>query len=245
MESVKKYWIVVVLGAVLMATLVGVAGARPQEGSLALEPKNIEGTTNLAAKQQSKDSKVARIESHTDFGTDLYREENIVLRRRAEWLEEANEGSLPSPEAAPTKAVVRRITVPAAFFHPIQDGYDWYNAGRFINTSSGGGNFMAPVVFPTGQSVVVESITIYGYDNNATYNMTVELYLVDVTVGSHSDMATVSSTGNVDTTRSFTDSSIDYNPVKHGKGVYLWLTLGDDANLDLYGVRIQYHHGTT
>jgi hypothetical protein len=59
-------------------------------------------------------------------------------------------------------------------------------------------------------------------------------------------MAFVCSNGSsANDPRNFTDSSINNNPVKHGRGLNLNLQIEDDSNLKFYGVRIQYHHGTT
>jgi hypothetical protein len=180
MKRVKKYWMVVLLAGLLMATLVGVAGARPND--------------------------------------------------------------------RPSGALSRRITIPAGHFIPNDETTQWYNDGFYIRSDTDGSSeiFLAPVVFPTGQAVVVESVTFYAYDNNASADVYLELYLTDPTAGIEGQMASVCSTGASPTyPRSFTDSSIDNNPVKHGKGVYLWLDFQDDTNLKFHGVRIQYHHGTT
>jgi hypothetical protein len=176
MGQLKKCWIVLLLGAVLMATLMGVAGARPMG------------------------------------------------------------------------AISRRITVPAGHFIAHDNNDLYYNGGYQVYSKNDGITeiFTAPVVFPTGQSVVVESITLYLYDENASDEACVTLYRTDPTAGDQVSMAAVCSTGSSSTNpRSFTDISISNNPLKHGKGVYLWLTIEDNTNLDVYGVRIQYHHGTT
>jgi hypothetical protein len=179
MRKVKNYWMVMLLGAVLMSTLVGVAWARPN--------------------------------------------------------------------GRPMAAVTRRITIPAGHFIPTKDDWDYNNQGIYVRHESGDGSFTAPVVFPTGQAVVVESVTLYVYDNDADDDICLDLYRQDPTDASEGSMAYLCSSGNSTTDpRSFTDSSIGYNPVKHGKGVYLWLTIGDyGINLKAYGVRIEYHNGTT
>jgi hypothetical protein len=180
MKNVKKYWMVVVQAGLLIATLVGVAGARPND--------------------------------------------------------------------RPMAAISRRITIPGAHFIPHDDDDLYYNGGYLIRSETDGSSeyFYAPVVFPTGQAVVVESVTFYALDNNASYDMCVELHRTDPTAGTGVIMAEVWSSGDsVTDPRSFTDSTVSNNPVKHGKGVFLWLEIEDDTHLNLYGVRIQYHHGTT
>jgi hypothetical protein len=180
MRKVKNWWMVVLLGAVLMATLVGLAAARPND--------------------------------------------------------------------TPAGAVTRRITIPPGHFIPCYDHTDWSNWGNYLESETDGSTewMLAPVVFPTGQSVVVESMTLYAYDNNASDEICVYMFQVDVTARHRDSMASVCSSGASTTDpRQFTDSVIAYNPLKHGKGVYLGVDLQDDTNLFFCGVRIQYHHGTT
>jgi hypothetical protein len=67
-----------------------------------------------------------------------------------------------------------------------------------------------------------------------------------VTGGTYDLIAGVCTTGSSSNNpRSFTDSTMLNNPVKHGRGVHLEVEFEDDTNLKFYGVRIQYHHGTT
>jgi hypothetical protein len=180
MRKVKKYWMVLLLGGLLMATLVGVARARPNEGSQA-------------------------------------------------------------------GALSRRITIPAGHFIPTTDDYNYFNNGWFVYNLSGWANYSAPVVFPTGQAVVVESVTLYVYDNDSGDEICAGLIRADPTAANGLIMANACSSGASSTDpRHFTDSSISFNPVKHGNGIYLWLEIQDaGTSLKAYGVRIQYHHGTT
>jgi hypothetical protein len=179
MKKVKKYWLVLLLGGLLMATLVGVAGARPNE--------------------------------------------------------------------RPMAAVSRRITISPASFDPEDDHVEWNNTGGVLSSDTVDAEvtFFADVIFPTGQAVTVESVTFWAYDNNCTNNICLKLYRDDPTGGARSQMASVCSTGCAVGVRQFSDTSIVSNPAKHGQGVYLMLDIEDDGALDLYGVRIEYHHGTT
>jgi hypothetical protein len=181
MKKVKKYWMVVLLAGLLVATLVGVAGARPNQSGQA-------------------------------------------------------------------GALSRRITIPAGHFIPADDDELYSNEGGYIQSGGDASlqEFYAPVVFPTGQAVVVESVTLYAYDNNAFADLCLSLHRTDVTGGMISgQMSDVCSTGLSTSTRHFTDSSIIYNPVKHGNGVYLLLQFQDDTSMWFTAARIQYHHGTT
>jgi hypothetical protein len=180
MKKVKKYWMVLLFGGLLMAILVGVAGARPND--------------------------------------------------------------------RPMGALTRRITIPAGHFIPAHSNDTWNNEVHRLYSMTDGATdkFVAPVVFPTGQAVVVESITFWAYDNNAADNLCVYLYRTDPTAANKVEMASACTSGFSTTLPlSFTDSTIDNNPVKHGKGVCLQLETEDNSNLMLYGVRISYHHGTT
>jgi hypothetical protein len=178
-KKVKKYWMVLLLGALLMATLVGVAGARPNDSGMG--------------------------------------------------------------------AISRRITIPAGHFIPKQDDWDYNNHGYWLYNETGSAAYTAPVVFPTGQAVVVESVTLYAYDNDADDDICLKLERTDHTQAAAATMAFTCTSGSSSTDpRHFTDSSINHNPVKHGQGIYLKLNIDDaGTSLKAYGLRIQYHHGTT
>jgi hypothetical protein len=130
---------------------------------------------------------------------------------------------------------------------PEDDGINWDNEGYYIKSDTHGSWewFCAPVVFPTGQAVVVESITLYAYDDNGSDNVCAYLSRTDLAAGSQMTMGSICSTGASASVRHFTESTISGNPLKHGKGIYLSLAIQDDTDLYAYGVRIQYHHGTT
>ena len=184
MIRVKKWWIPLLLGALLMATLVGVVWARPNARPLA---------------------------------------------------------------AATTK----RITIPAGWFHPTREGADWTNGGGEITSNKDEESqfFIAPVVFPSaGQTFTVEKMALYAYDQNGglgNYDACVSLYKTNPGAGSDVKMAGACSTGSSTTDpRTFTETTIKYNPVTTARGAYLWLTIEDDTNLDVYGVRIWYHKGS-
>jgi hypothetical protein len=72
----------------------------------------------------------------------------------------------------------RRVTVPAAFFHPNDEGLDYLNNGNYVEIESGQGIFTAPVVFPCLPSVTVERIILSVRDQNGTGigNACVSLY---------------------------------------------------------------------
>jgi hypothetical protein len=148
----------------------------------------------------------------------------------------------------PFAALTRRITVPAGHFIPGDDSVNWVNQGSYLISMDDATTncFKAPVVFPTGQAVVVEKVTLYAYDYNTSYGVSLVLRKTDPRYGSGVTMANIVGTGSGPTDpRTFTDKTIVHNPVKHGSGVYLSLCFTDDSDLKFYGVRIEYHHGTT
>ena len=184
MKKVKKSWIAALVGALLMATLVGVVWARPNARPLA---------------------------------------------------------------AATTK----RITIPGGWFHPVADGYDWYNSGKLIYSEKHETiqYFTAPVVFPSGgQKFTVERIALLVHDDNGpaqgNNDACVRLKKTNPGGGTEVLMSYVCSTGSATGVRTFTDTVIDNNPVTTARGAYLWLEIEDDTYLFVHGVRIWYHKGS-
>jgi hypothetical protein len=108
----------------------------------------------------------------------------------------------------------RRVTVPAAFFHPNDEGLDYLNNGNYVEIESGQGIFTAPVVFPCLPSVTVERIILSVRDQNGT------------------------GIGNA-CIINYTDDTIDYPVVWPSQGPYLWLEIYG-TNIEVYGVRIEY-----
>lgn len=132
-----------------------------------------------------------------------------------------------------------KLTIPAAYFHPVNDDCDYENSGVYLYLISGTCTFTAPVFFPG--KVRVNSITLYAYDNNASHDIGVNLYRTVPHKVTEKLMGFASTNGSSPTLpRVFTDSSLAFNPVRRTHGAYLWLTIGDNDSLDFYGVRIDY-----
>jgi hypothetical protein len=124
-----------------------------------------------------------------------------------------------SPQAAD---ITRKITIPAAFFHPNRDGLNWTNQGVWLAVDSGIGNFTAPVVFPTLSAVTVKKVTLSVTDNNAGSDACVGLYRTGPKTLTEALMAWVCSTGSGGATN-YDDNTIDYGTVWPSHGPYLSL----------------------
>jgi hypothetical protein len=98
-----------------------------------------------------------------------------------------------SPQAAD---ITRKVTIPAAFFHPKMDGLDWNNTGVWLALDSGSGIFTAPVVFPTLSAVTVKKITLSVTDNNAASDACVSMYRTSPKNLTEVQMAGVCSAGS-------------------------------------------------
>ena len=179
MKQVKKSWIAVLLGALLMGVLVGAVWARPGG----------------------------------------------------------------RPRAA---ATTKKMTIPAGAFHPVDEGYEFYNDGSWITADTAGANFATHVVFPGGgDRFTVEKLTLYAYDKAMPANICVYLYRTNPTNGTESLMASKCSSGSSSTDpRSFTTTNINPSLATTPRGLYVLLEIEDATNLDAYGVRIYYRKGT-
>jgi hypothetical protein len=133
----------------------------------------------------------------------------------------------------------RRLTVPAAFFHTMSPGYNYWNNGDQISTDSGGATFTAPVVFPCLPSVTVERIILSVKDQNGSVNACAQLYRTKPNKGTQKQMAIACSAGSQPGVINYTDDTIDGPVVWPSHGPYLLLSIGG-ANIEVYGVRIEY-----
>ena len=130
------------------------------------------------------------------------------------------------------------VTIPGAHFHPIQDGYDWYNAGSVIRVHSGQGSFYAAVPMLPGNRTV-ESMTMYVKDDHASFNAVAKLYRTK-TDGTQQEMAAVNSTGSSSSIRTFSDTTVSPSTVWGGHGAYIWLEIWS-TNIDVYSIQIKYY----
>lgn len=134
------------------------------------------------------------------------------------------------------------VTIPAGWFHPVADGYDWNNNGNYIYLNSGSSAaFSAPVVFPGPGPVTVKKVILYAYDNNSGANVDVTLYKTNPLTGGETNMAYAQSALNssVDP-RVFSDATITHAKIQRTQGAYLWISFGGSSNLWVYAVKIAY-----
>jgi len=136
--------------------------------------------------------------------------------------------------------ITRKVTIPAGFFIPYEDGLNWHNDGGYIRMDTGSGIFTAPVVFPCLPSVTVESLTLYAKDHNPTYDAHVRIYRSRPPKGTEVEMGHIFTGGTTTDVGTFTDGSISPDVVWPSHGVYLWLNV-DGPAIYVYGVRIEYH----
>ncbi len=155
-----------------------------------------------------------------------------------------------APDSRPRAAVkTKKITIPAGWFHPNQDGHNWTNVGEYITShDTYPATFLAPVVFPSsGQKFTVEKMALYAYDENDDLvggDVCATLFRTNPVQGNEVFMGYVCSSGSSPTDpRTFTETSFNYNPVTTARGAYLQLYIPDNTNLKVYGVRIWYHAG--
>ena len=141
------------------------------------------------------------------------------------------------PEA---QDITRKITVPGAFFRPVEEGMDWYNDGRYIRMDSGDGTFAAPVVFPCLPSVTVERLILYADDTHGTYDACAYLYRTRPHIGDEAVMGEACSSGTTTGVQPFIDSSISPNVVWPAHGVYIWLRIFGQK-INVHAVRVEYH----
>lgn len=135
--------------------------------------------------------------------------------------------------------IVRKVTIPAAFFIPSEDGLDWFNDGAL----SGNGAFTAPVIFPTLSAVTVKKVTLSVEDHNGTADACVTLKRASPKNLSQVSMATACSSGSWGGPVNFDDDTIDYATVWPAHGPFLWLEL-DGTSILVYGVTIEYQRKT-
>ena len=115
------------------------------------------------------------------------------------------------------------ITIPAAAFNPTGDSWIYANLGDELFTTTGLGTFAAPLFFET-PAVTVNSITLYGYDNNAAADVCVYLQRSTAWNGGSLAMGSVCSTGASTADRNFTNSATLNYRTANGNP-YLWLVL--------------------
>ncbi len=142
-------------------------------------------------------------------------------------------------QSARAADATRKLTIPAAFFHPTDPTYDYWNNGDHIWTDSNGGSFTAPVVFPCLPSVTVERIILSVRDQNVCGDASVRLYRTKPNKGTQVEMAWAYSTGSQSGVVNYIDHTIDHPVVWPSQGPYLKLDISGES-VSVYGVQIEY-----
>jgi len=90
-----------------------------------------------------------------------------------------------SPAAA---ASTWTLTVPAAAFHPEDNGYNFYNSGWMLRSEDAVQRyFTAYVPLPYGSEITLDHVEVLGKDNTTSYELCVEVLRFDPdTPGRHS-----------------------------------------------------------
>jgi hypothetical protein len=146
-------------------------------------------------------------------------------------------------QSAQAAGGTRKLTIPAAFFHTMSLGYNYWNNGDQITTDSGGATFTAPVVFPCQYAVRVERIILSVKDQNGSVNACVQLYRTKPSKGTQNQMPIACSAGSQPGVINYTEDTIDIPVVTPSHGPYLLLNIGG-ANIEVYGVQIEYKKNT-
>jgi hypothetical protein len=150
--------------------------------------------------------------------------------------------STSSPSAA---ACTWTLTVPAAVFHPEDDGYHFYNSGWMLTSDDDNTNryFTAHVPFPCTGEVTVEKVEFMGYDNNPLYEMCFGLLRLDPLAPQRTGMGGVSSGVEFASStipETWTITEFDPATTDASQAACLWLQMADNDDLHLYGIKIAY-----
>jgi hypothetical protein len=135
------------------------------------------------------------------------------------------------------KAHSSYISVPAAAFHPVDDGYDFYNEGYVLLNEDGiSDNYTAALSLPHGATV--RSMSFHWLDNSTVEDLSCILYRTNVTASGGGSVATLTSSGDTGTGTSSTtgiDETVDNSQYIYHLALYL-----PDANTGAYSVVIEY-----
>jgi hypothetical protein len=130
------------------------------------------------------------------------------------------------------------IVVPAAAFHPVTDGYSFYNDGYVLSNLDGSSdNYVASVHLPHGATVT--ALTFYWSDSSSAENGSCDLYRTDVGAvvggGSIATLLTSGSMGRGSSSVTDVNESIDNSQYMYHLSLYL-----PDSNVAAHSVVIAY-----
>ena len=135
------------------------------------------------------------------------------------------------------KAKTSYVSVSAAAFHPMYDGYDYDNPGNELWNKDGDSDaYVAPVQLPHGATVT--KLTFYWWDGSAVDGRCT-LYRNDLT-GTEVVVAEAWTSGSDATSHSSQDTTMAYATIDNSQyAYYLYLDLPDMV-VGVYGVVIEY-----
>jgi|GEM_PF-5580808 hypothetical protein len=139
------------------------------------------------------------------------------------------------------------VTIPACAFREQIDGTDFRYVYAYLYVEGGTYRlFYAPLPRIPNNSVI-NHVTMFVYDNDATYNIQLRLYKSGMVGGSNLLMTEINSSGADPSIRWFTSSSygINYATIRYDQNHHHWLrlyfgTATAGTNLRFYGVKIIY-----
>jgi len=155
---------------------------------------------------------------------------------------EDNAQAMAMEELKQTEAVGSPLVIPAAGFSADGSNPDShffpFGGGYFQGGADAYGCLVAPAYLPAG--VVLEDMYVSVYDDDATFNITIELRRVDNFNGGTDTMATASSTGEFTGVQTILDATIDFPTVIYPDYSYYVTTCVLSGSIRLYSVRLYY-----
>ena len=152
-----------------------------------------------------------------------------------------------------TLPVTRKIlTIPAAAFHPYEDGYDYENHGRHLIHQHGPGNsltngwYIAPVHLPDG--VRINTLRFYYFENSSVAGVA-RLQRTLLGTGNYEELATVTTSIGSNSNGSSIDNTIQGGQIDNSRYAY-WLVWDLPANavvghnVEGQAVKIEYSFQT-
>lgn len=135
------------------------------------------------------------------------------------------------------RAKTSYISIPAAAFHPAQEGYEFNNDGKVIwNLDGDSVYYLAQLQLP--HEAIITKLTFYWWDGSQLDGRC-ELYRIDL-MGGENQMAVAYTHGSTASPNGSVDANIDFATVDNSSyAYYLWLYLPDNL-IAAYGVVIEY-----
>lgn len=148
---------------------------------------------------------------------------------------------IPASGQAEPRVTTRTMTIPAGAFSPTSHEWIYGNSGRALYSTGGHARFTAPLFFPR-PTVTITKMTLYGYDNDASANLCIQLFRTRPmdTGGPEDSMGRVCTSGasTLDPRKPST-ASFNPNQITPTTGPYLWLEI-NGIQQSFYAVVVTY-----